>query len=77
MISTQHSTDCIGTFTVRLIWSKSVLMESVQYTSVHRLETVPYIGERTGNNYRHSVVEHRVLHLVNKLGINYLGIVVV
>ena len=77
MITSEYSTDCIGTFTVSLIGSKSVFMERVQYTSVYRLQAVPDIRERTGNNYRHSIVEHRVLHLVNKLGIYYLGIVII
>ena len=64
MIFTQNFTDHTCAFFVRFIMCKPQFMHTVQYTTVHRLQTISYIRQCTRYNNRHGVVEIRLLHFV-------------
>ncbi len=64
VVFTDHITDDAGRFLVRLVVIVTELAHGIKNTPVHRLQSVPHIGQGTSDNYAHRVVEIGLLHLL-------------
>ena len=62
VIFTHGIADNTGTLSVWLIVSDAQLMHIIKDTSLNRLKTVPDIGEGTGHDYAHGIIDIRFLH---------------
>ena len=51
-----------GTFSVRPIITDSQFIHIIQSSSLHRLESIPYIRQCTGNNNTHGIINIGFLH---------------
>ena len=64
MVPAQHGADGIGALAVGLFRPQGILVHGVQDSSVHRLESVPHIGQSAGNNDGHGIGQEGVLHFL-------------
>ena len=76
VIRTKHLTYRIGTLVVRLWRIKTDLIHCIEYSSVNRFQTVSDIGQRTGNNNAHGVVQKAFSHFILQIDINNSRILV-
>ena len=54
----------LGALAVRPVGTLPVVEHGVEDPAVHRLEPVAHVGQRTGDDDRHGVLEERALHLL-------------
>ena len=64
VILTEHFSDGVRAFAVRLVRGVARIVHRIDDTSVYRLKTVPYVRQRTRNNDRHRVVKERGAHFL-------------
>src|SRR5699024_4341464 len=62
MIFTHGISDDTGTFSVRLIRPVVQFYHGVKNPSLHRLQSVPYIGKGTGRDDAHGILDIGFLH---------------
>ena len=68
MVFTQHVTHAGGGLFKGLVGGQILLVHGVQNTPVHRLQAVAHIGQGTGYDDAHGVLNVAVLHLLDELG---------
>ena len=57
MVLSEHLTNDAGTFLVGIVAGVSNAEHTVKYASVYGLESVAHIGQGTGNDHRHTIVD--------------------
>ena len=62
MLLTHRITDNTGTFSVRFVRTVIQFDHTVENTSLHRLQPVSYIRQRSGSDHTHGVVDVRFFH---------------
>ena len=73
MIFTQHFTDGIRAFSVRLGSGDAVLVHTVEDTSVNGLESVPDVRQRARHDNAHRIIEERLAHLAVDIDVDDLA----
>ena len=63
MIRTHDFAHDLRTFGERAVGTQTLVEHRVQDSSVHWLQTVAHVGQRTRDDHRHRVLEERSLHL--------------
>ena len=72
MIASEHVSDRRRRLAERLVVGQVILIHSVEYTPVDRLQSVADIRERTGHDDAHRIRDERVLDLMPHLYPDYL-----
>ena len=73
MVTAQHVADTGRGLLKRLIAGQPILIHSVEYTAVYRLQSVAYIRQRSADYDGHGVVDIAGLHFVYQFRLgNYL-----
>ena len=72
MVAAQHVADGGGRLAVGAVGGQMVLIHGVEDTAVYRLEAVAYIGQRTGYDDAHGIVDEGGLHFLLQLDVDDL-----
>ena len=68
---TEHVADDTGRLAVRLVGIEVQLVAHVvEDPAMHRLETVPHVGQRAGDDHRHRIIDVGGFHLLLDIDLN-------
>ena len=64
VVLTNHVAHDTGALHCRLVGHNTQLVHTEHHATMHRLEAVACIGERTGDNHAHGIAEVAILHVL-------------